>query len=153
MAILKHPDKMVPMADKLSKMLEKSKDDGQLKSIANKRHITSKKIYFLSINLQFISKDDDINEIVRITNGFFFQYNNVFMLIYLEKGDDINDEIFKQGKWMAKKHYLIKKTCDQLEKIRDENMVCVLNQNTKLIEECNALRSENDKYRKLVNTL
>ena len=68
----------------------------------------------------------------------------------LEKGDDINDEIFKQGKWMAKKHYLIKKTCDQLEKIRDENMVCVLNQNTKLIEECNALRSENDKYRKLV---
>ena len=42
MAILKHPDKMVPMADKLSKMLEKSKDDGQLKSITTKRHITSK---------------------------------------------------------------------------------------------------------------
>lgn len=51
---------------------------------------------------------------------------------------------------MAKKHYLIKKTCDQLEEIREQNMVCVLNQNTKLIEECNALRSENDKYRKLV---
>ena len=49
MGILKHPDKMVPMADKLSKMLEKSKDDGQLKSITTKRHITSKntKIYYM----------------------------------------------------------------------------------------------------------
>lgn len=51
---------------------------------------------------------------------------------------------------MAKKHFLIKKTCDQLEDIRDRNMVCVLNQNTKLIEECNDLRAENDRYKKMV---
>lgn len=39
---MKHsPEKMVNMADKLKKMIEKSKDDGQLKSIANKRHISS----------------------------------------------------------------------------------------------------------------
>ena len=77
--------------------------------------------------------DDDINDIIRITNGCFYKKITWLKICILEKGDDINDEIFKQGKWMAKKHYLIKKTCDQLEKIRDENMVCVLNQNTKLI--------------------
>lgn len=43
------PDKMVDMADKLKKMFEKSKDDGQLKSIANKRHITSKTNDFFKI--------------------------------------------------------------------------------------------------------
>ena len=50
LGIIKHSDKMVPMAEKLNKMLEKSKDDGQLKSIANKKHITSQfvlQFYFI----------------------------------------------------------------------------------------------------------
>lgn len=46
---------MVDMADKLKKMFEKSKDDGQLKSIANKRHITSKMNDFFQ-NTIFIIK-------------------------------------------------------------------------------------------------
>ena len=46
---------MVPMADKLNKMLEKSKDDGQLKSIANKRHITSE-FFFIKYCQNFFLK-------------------------------------------------------------------------------------------------
>lgn len=41
LTIIKHPDKMAPMADKLNTMLEKSKDDAQLNSVTAKRHISS----------------------------------------------------------------------------------------------------------------
>lgn len=47
---------------------------------------------------------------------------------------------------MTKKLYLIKLTSDKLKGIRDDNINTIFNQNTKLIEECNMLRSENDKY-------
>ena len=67
-----------------------------------------------------------------------------------EKGNDINDELLKQGKWMNKKLWLIEETCKKLKEIREENIDQILTQNTKLIEECNTLRSENEKYSKLV---
>lgn len=68
---------MAPMAEKLHQMLEKSKDDGQLKSIANKRHITSFLINFIVFNKTLNFSDDDINEIIRITNGLL--YTNILM--------------------------------------------------------------------------
>ena len=51
---MKHPDKMVPMAEKLNKMLEKSKEDIELKAIANKRPISS--IISLIFSIKYIIK-------------------------------------------------------------------------------------------------
>lgn len=51
---------------------------------------------------------------------------------------------------MTKKLYLIKVTSDKLKGIRDDNINTIFSQNTKLIEECNMLRSENDKYQKKI---
>lgn len=39
-------------------------------------------------------------------------------------------------------------TSSKLKLIRDDNINTILNQNTKLIEECNLLRAENERYRK-----
>ena len=36
-----------------------------------------------------------------------------------------------------------------MKEIREENVEMILGHNTQLIEECNFLRSENEKYRKL----
>ncbi len=47
-----------------------------------------------------------------------------------------------------KKLYLIKVTSEKLKVIREDNINTILNQNTKLIEECNMLRGENERYRK-----
>jgi len=49
---------------------------------------------------------------------------------------------------MTKKLYLIKLTSKKLKDIRDDNINTILNQNTKLIEECNLLRGENERFRK-----
>lgn len=65
-----------------------------------------------------------------------------------EKPNEVNDELLRQGKWMTKKLHLIKITSEKLKKIRGENINTILNQNTKLIEECNMLRGENERYKK-----
>ena len=70
-----------------------------------------------------------------------------------EKPNEVNDELLRQGKWMTKKLYLIKVTSDKLKEIREDNINTILNQNTKLIEECNMLRSENEKYRKKIKNV
>ena len=54
----------------------------------------------------------------------------------------------KQGNWLTKKLSLIKETSKKLKKIRNDNINTILNQNTKLIEECNMLRAENESYKK-----
>jgi regulator of replication initiation timing len=54
---------------------------------------------------------------------------------------------------MTKKLYLIKVTSDKLKEIREDNINTILNQNTKLIEECNMLRGENEKYRKKIKNV
>ena len=48
---------------------------------------------------------------------------------------------------MAKKLNLIKITSVKLKEIREENTNTILNQNTKLIEECNLLRGDNEKVK------
>ena len=60
----------------------------------------------------------------------------------------MGDELIKQGKWLTKKLYLIKETSKKLKRIRDDNINTILNQNTKLIEECNLLRNENERKKK-----
>ncbi|CAK83220.1 unnamed protein product (macronuclear) [Paramecium tetraurelia] len=67
-----------------------------------------------------------------------------------DKPNELNEELLRQGQWMTKKLYLIKVTSDKLKKIRDDNINTIFNQNTKLIEECNMLRSENDRYSKKI---
>ena len=54
---------------------------------------------------------------------------------------------------MTKKLYLIKLTSDKLKDIREDNINTILSQNTKLIEECNLLRSENEKYKKEIKNV
>ena len=99
----------------------------------------------------FLLKDEDINDVIRISNGKI-KYFDLFLNIKKkkEKGGDINDELLKQGKWMNKKLYLIHLTCGKLKEIRSENITQILNQNTKLIQECNILRGENEQYNALV---
>lgn len=54
---------------------------------------------------------------------------------------------------MTKKLYLIKETSKKLKQIREDNINNILYQNTKLIEECNLLRAENEKYRKEIKEI
>ncbi|KRX00640.1 WD40-repeat-containing domain [Pseudocohnilembus persalinus] len=80
-----------------------------------------------------VISNDDIQEIIKMKQ---------------EKPNEVNDELFKQGEWLKKKLHLIKETSGKLKVIRDDNINTILNQNTKLIEECNLLRGENERYRK-----
>lgn len=63
---------------------------------------------------------------------------------------------------MTKKLYLIKETSHKLKKVRNDNINTILNQNTKLIgknkylillEECNLLRSENERNKKEIKRI
>jgi len=69
------------------------------------------------------------------------------------EGEDINAELLKQGKWMNRKLWLIDETNKKLKEIREENVDQILNQNTKLIEECNIIRAENERYKKLTRNV
>ena len=50
---------------------------------------------------------------------------------------------------MNTKKYFIDKSRFKLTGQREKNITQILSQNTKLIEECNLLRSENEKLRKM----
>ncbi|EAR86922.2 WD domain, G-beta repeat protein (macronuclear) [Tetrahymena thermophila SB210] len=80
-----------------------------------------------------VISNEDIKEIIKMKQ---------------EKPNEVNDELLRQGRWMTKKLHLIKITSDKLKQIRGDNINTILNQNTKLIEECNLLRGENERYRK-----
>lgn len=54
---------------------------------------------------------------------------------------------------MNRKLWLIDETNKKLKEIREENVDQILNQNTKLIEECNILRAENERYKKLTRNV
>lgn len=69
------------------------------------------------------------------------------------EGEDINLELEKQGRWMNRKLWLIDETNKKLKEIREENVDQILNQNTKLIEECNIIRAENERYKKLTRNV
>jgi hypothetical protein len=69
------------------------------------------------------------------------------------EGEDINLELDKQGRWMNRKLWLIDETNKKLKEIREENVDQILNQNTKLIEECNIIRAENERYKKLTRNV
>lgn len=49
---------------------------------------------------------------------------------------------------MEKKLKMVKDISENYKEMREENINGVLAQNTKLIEECNKLRSLNDEYKK-----
>lgn len=54
---------------------------------------------------------------------------------------------------MNRKLWLIDETNKKLKEIREENVDQILNQNTKLIEECNIIRAENERYKKLTRNV
>lgn len=54
---------------------------------------------------------------------------------------------------MNRKLWLIDETNKKLKEIREENVDQILNQNTKLIEECNILRAENERHKKLTRNV
>lgn len=64
-----------------------------------------------------------------------------------EKSYNVNDELLRQAKWITKKLYLVNATGKKLRDIKEDSIQSVLMQNGKLIEECNLLRSENEKLK------
>ena len=54
---------------------------------------------------------------------------------------------------MNRKLWLIDETNKKLKEIREENVDQILNKNTKLMEECNILRAENERYKKLTRNV
>lgn len=60
---------------------------------------------------------------------------------------DVNEELNRQAKWMEKKLKMVKEIAVNYKEMREENINGVLAQNTKLIEECNKLRSLNQEFK------
>jgi hypothetical protein len=60
----------------------------------------------------------------------------------------VNEELIRQAKWMDKKLKMVKDISENYKEMREENINSVLVQNTKLIDECNKLRSLNDEYKR-----
>jgi len=82
--------------------------------------------------------DEDIKEIIKLKQ---------------EKPNEVNEELLRQSQWMQKKLYLIDVTSQNMKKLRDDNINTILNQNTKLIEECNLLRTENETQKKEIKKI
>ena len=66
----------------------------------------------------------------------------------IDKSNSTYDDLIKQGRWLTKKLLLIKENSKKMKKIRNDSINAILAQNTKLIEECNLLREENEKNKK-----
>ena len=66
----------------------------------------------------------------------------------IDKSNSTYDDLIKKGRWLTKKLLLIKENSKKMKKIRNDSINAILAQNTKLIEECNLLREENEKNKK-----
>lgn len=73
-------------------------------------------------------------------------------------GTNVHEELLNQNKWLLKKLHMINLASKQIRMIRDENIEMGLNQNKKLIEECNKLKIDNEflvqqynNYKKIIN--
>eukprot|EP00825_Cyclidium_porcatum_P024627 TRINITY_DN2700_c0_g1_i1.p1 TRINITY_DN2700_c0_g1~~TRINITY_DN2700_c0_g1_i1.p1 ORF type:complete len:271 (-),score=65.92 TRINITY_DN2700_c0_g1_i1:114-926(-) len=111
-----------------------------------------------SIGQKLYSMFDSLNEndqFTQLSQKQSLNHQDIQEIIKLkqDKPNEVNDEILRQGKWMTKKLYLIKETSKKLKQIREDNINNILYQNTKLIEECNLLRAENEKYRKEIKEI
>jgi cilia- and flagella-associated protein 57 len=121
-----------------SNMLQIMKNPGQMAPTAKKLNA------FLDVDVEKeSSRSTSVSNSARETSN----YN------YSMEGDDINEELHKQGRWMNRKLWLIDETNKKLKEIREENVDQILNQNTKLIEECNILRAENERHKKLTRNV
>jgi hypothetical protein len=59
-------------------------------------------------------------------------------------GTTVHKELIEQNTWLIKKLDMIAQASDNIKRIREENIETGLNQNKKLIEECNKLNTDND---------
>lgn len=59
-------------------------------------------------------------------------------------GMNVHEEQLNQNKWLIKKLYMINLASKNIREIREENIDTGLNQNKKLIEECNKQKEDND---------
>ena len=127
--LLRH--RLHDMNNNISKVLQnKNKDKwgGMLKEMLEKtsKNVDTKNRFLLKRDVQ----DKEIIEILQQAE---------------EKSYNVNDELLRQAKWITKKLYLVNATGKKLREIKEDNIQAVLMQNGKLIEECNLLRSENEK--------
>jgi hypothetical protein len=66
-------------------------------------------------------------------------------------GTKVHEELLAQNKWLIQKLYMIDTASKHIRKIREENIETGLNQNKRLIEECNQLKVGNDYLLKRYN--
>ena len=93
--------------------------------------------------LRQLSKKDIVNRITKMGG---------------DVGTNVHEELLNQNKWLLKKLHMINIASKQIRMIRDENIEMSLNQNKKLIEECNKLKIDNEflvqqynNYKKIIN--
>lgn len=61
-----------------------------------------------------------------------------------EFGTNVHEELINQNKWLIKKLYMVNQAAKGIAAIRSENIETGLNQNKRLIEECNSLIVDNE---------
>lgn len=129
--------RLIKIENMLVRMLETPpKIEIWAKKISNVIDISKKIGQDTTKQLEF--KDDDITNMIKNKT---------------EEHDSLNKELFKQTNWLQKKINLINLTNNKLKEIREDNIETIMNHNTKLLEECNMLRGENEVLRMHMNSL
>ena len=67
-------------------------------------------------------------------------------------GTNVHKELIEQNTWLIKKINMIELAAKNIRKIREEKIETGMNKNKKLIEECNKLKVDNDKYTRNYDT-
>jgi hypothetical protein len=66
---------------------------------------------------------------------------------------EVNEELQRQNKWMGKKLSIIRVISQKEKDVRKSNIITIINQNVKLIEECTTLRNDNDDLKARISEL